>query len=199
MKRRVIGLYSHQATAGKTATAVNLSILLSEQRESVSLLTAAPIPLNLDKLPMQVHLLGEGGVDAWEASLDSLIGNATVVLDAPPRNLLRSCDDVVLICSPESPDGLERLAKAVMDLVEALAEAPEIRLLGVLMTQTDRRLELNDKALAEIEQHLPVDVFPFSIPRRRQGLGSDLDLVLHDPSSRQSRGYVELTMEVLST
>lgn len=85
-----------------------------------------------------------------------------------------------------------------MDIISILADRPDIRLLGVLMTRTDQDLELFEKSLLAVERSLTMDVFPFSIPRAVRMDDSDPRIVLTAPSSRQARGYIELSMEILS-
>jgi len=97
---------------------------------------------------------------------------------------------------------LQRLARALNVITEIKGDLnPELVIEGVLITQADRRLEEFERAMKAAQAHFPVDFFQFAIPRDdayagRETVGSfEVDTAV---TSRATRGYVELTMEVLT-
>ncbi|HMS15711.1 MAG TPA: hypothetical protein PKA37_02650, partial [Planctomycetota bacterium] len=136
---------------------------------------------------------------AWELALDDVLQTRVMVLlDGPPAGLLSRSTDVILVCDPLQEGALRALAEAELDVIEALVLSPDTRVLGVLMTRTDRDLALFEDALVEVESNLPFEVFPFSVPDKKSLSSGDPRVVLSDPASRQARGYIELSMEILS-
>jgi cellulose biosynthesis protein BcsQ len=198
---RIIALYSHQRECCKTSAALNLATLLTRLDKRVFLISPEESASQFEGEGMVVLIpdLGLDPLPAWSLSLDESEQEADVtILDGPPSALLARVDDIILVCDPLQPLGLAALAQAEMDIVAAMSSSSRTHVLGVLMTRTDQDLAQFEQALLAVEAHLPFDVFPFSVPGAKSLPSEDPRVVLTDPASRQARGYIELSMEVLS-
>ena len=219
----VLGILSRLAGVGKTATAVNLAVLLARGGHRTLLVdlghgadasrqfgieavpSAGPIPAgdrpDLELLPLA--LTAAPATPDWERLA---AGRDYVVADLPLMETLR--DDHlmglagVILVVPASQLSLSELAGVTQVLAEVKHRHPaKLVVKGVLVTLAGGDLSDFETLLATAARTFPLDFFPCPIPRDarfRPDLARGLAAVEAAPESRATRGYVELTLEVLN-
>jgi len=132
--------------------------------------------------------------------LDYVIFDLPSVSEGKGRYLEALDRVIILILQPRF--SLQRLAGTLNVITDIKGSVnPELIIEGVLFTQADRRLEEFERGMKAAQAHFPVDIFQFAIPRDDvygdiDAVGTfEVDVAL---TSRATRGYVELAMEVLT-
>jgi chromosome partitioning protein len=110
--------------------------------------------------------------------------------------------DGVIILVLSSRLTLPQLAGCVNSVTDLKARFnPDLEIEGVLVTLADRELQEYERAVRTAGRLFPVDIYPFAIPRDEAFARGDRSPSLGFRgalTSRATRGYVELAMEVLS-
>lgn len=126
-----------------------------------------------------------------------------IVLDLPPLTeqldpLLATADEVVILTSSARKDTLANAARTISALMPVQGTLnPNMRVAGILMTMADRRLQQFERQMLRATRSFPVNVFPFCIPWDAH-LANSGESIENMATGRGARGYVELTMELLS-
>lgn len=161
---------------------------------------------SVDLAAAEVELIDEADrAERLKTALDSVIERYDfIVVDCPPSlglltlNALVAADTVLvpMQCEYYALEGLSRLV-ATIDRVRALN--PELNVNGVLLTMFDPRNNLAAQVADELKQHFRVydTVIPRNV-RLAEAPSHGKPVVLYDPSSKGSAGYLSLAREILS-
>ena len=127
-----------------------------------------------------------------------------VIVDCPPTlglltiNALVAADAVLvpLQCEYYALEGLSRLSDTIARIQEGLNE--RLRVAGVLLTMWDPRSNLAREVADEVRKHFHVyeTVIPRNI-RLAEAPSHGKPVILYDPGSRGSAGYISLARELL--
>lgn len=128
-----------------------------------------------------------------------------VIIDCPPAlglltiNALTAATEVLIPVQSEyyAMEGLGQLLQTIQRIRQALN--PKLKLLGVVMTMFDSRTSLSEQVRAEIEKHLPDQVFKTIIPRNvrlAEAPSHGKPIHEHDRWSKGAKAYKNLVKEI---
>lgn len=128
-----------------------------------------------------------------------------VLIDCPPTlglltiNALVAADAVLvpLQCEFYALEGLSRLSDTITRIQEGLNE--RLKVAGVLLTMWDPRSNLAREVADEVRKHFHVyeTVIPRNV-RLAEAPSHGKPVILYDPGSRGSAGYISLARELLN-
>lgn len=131
-----------------------------------------------------------------------------ILLDCPPSlgiltiNGLMAAQDGVIIpvqCEYLALEGLGQLTETIQKVRAALY--PELRVRGVVLTMFDRRTNLANDVVAEVNRHFPELVFKAVIPRSirlAEAPSYGLPISAYAPDSVGAKAYNALAQEILA-
>lgn len=178
-------------------------VVIGEQKPNVDL-----VPANIDLAGAETLLMNEM---ARESAVRSLLGSLTdydyVLIDCQPSlgllpiNAMVASDFVLVPveCAYPSLRGLKQLL-ATIDKVTGKLN-PELAMLGILLTQHDKRTLHAREVIDRVREHFGERVFQSVIPRRvafDEATIRGQTLMEYDPSSDGTAAYRALTEEVLN-
>jgi chromosome partitioning protein len=166
----------------------------------------AIIPANLDLASTEIHLVNRlGRENVLKNALAPLSGYDIVIIDTPPSlslltvNALAAADYVIIPTLPQAADlrGLQLITGTIDDIKQAIN--PQLRIMGVLITQYSERLNHHREAL-ELLKGWDIPVFATMIGRTvkaAESAGVGRPLVDYMPGNKRSYEYQELGKEIL--
>lgn len=131
-----------------------------------------------------------------------------ILLDCPPSlglltiNGLMAAQDGVIIpvqCEYLALEGLGQLTETIQKVRAALY--PELRVRGVVLTMFDRRTNLANDVVTEVNRHFPELVFKAVIPRSirlAEAPSYGLPISAYAPDSVGAKAYDALAQEILA-
>ena len=130
-----------------------------------------------------------------------------VMIDCPPSlglltiNALAAADKVIIPIQCEYY-ALEGLGQALVTMTRIQKTCnPGLRLMGVLMTMYDSRLNLSDQVVKEVKSYFGDRVFDTMIHRNvrlAEAPSFDKPVILYDARSRGAENYIELAEEIIN-
>jgi chromosome partitioning protein len=182
-----------------------MSLVLQNQRLNLSLLPSSPALAGAE-----VELVDESGRETrLRKALNALQDQYDyILLDCPPSlglltiNGLMAAQDGVIIpvqCEYLALEGLGQLTSTIQKVKAALY--PELRVRGVILTMFDRRTNLANDVVAEVNRHFPQLVFKSVIPRSirlAEAPSYGLPISAYAPDSVGAKAYDALANELLS-
>jgi len=193
---------SYQALLG---TNQSPSLILYNERLNLSLL-----PSSQALAGAEVELVDEDQRNTrLRTALKSLQDSYDyILLDCPPSlglltiNGLMAAQDGVIIpvqCEYLALEGLGQLTATIQKVKAALY--PELRVRGVVLTMFDRRTNLANDVVAEVNRHFPKLVFKAVIPRSirlAEAPSYGLPISAYSPESVGAKAYNALATELLA-
>ena len=193
---------SYQALLGGMPST---SLILKNERLNLSLLPSSPALAGAE-----VELVDEDQRNTrLRTALDALQDRYDyILLDCPPSlglltiNGLMAAQDGVIIpvqCEYLALEGLGQLTDTIQKVRAALY--PELRVRGVVLTMFDRRTNLANDVVAEVNRHFPEQVFKSVIPRSirlAEAPSYGLPISAYAPESVGAKAYNALAKELLS-
>lgn len=193
---------AYQALLGGTPTT---SLVLYNERLKLSLLPSSPALAGAE-----VELVDE---DQRNTRLRSALAPLQerydyILLDCPPSlglltiNGLMAAQDGVIIpvqCEYLALEGLGQLTSTIQKVRTALY--PELKVRGVVLTMFDRRTNLANDVVAEVNRHFPELVFEAVIPRSirlAEAPSYGLPISAYAPDSVGATAYNALAAEILA-
>jgi chromosome partitioning protein len=194
---------SYQALLGGMPPA---SLVLQNQRLNLSLLPSSPALAGAE-----VELVDESRREIrLKNALDTLQDRYDyILLDCPPSlglltiNGLMAAQDGVIIpvqCEYLALEGLGQLTETIQKVRTALY--PDLRVRGVVLTMFDRRTNLANDVVAEVNRHFPQQVFKSVIPRSirlAEAPSYGLPISAYAPESVGAKAYNALAKELLAS
>jgi len=166
------------------------------------------LPSDIDLVGAEIELVG---LDKREyrlkAGLEPVVeAHDFVIIDCPPSLGLLTINalvaaDIVLVplqCEFYALEGLTHLLKTVRLVRERLNA--RLRIAGIVLTMFDGRTSLASQIRAEVQKHMPDEIFETLIPRNvrlSEAPSHGKPVMLYDLRSSGSLAYLELTREVL--
>lgn len=166
------------------------------------------LPSDIDLVGAEIELVG---LDKREYRLKAGIEPVVethefVIIDCPPSlglltiNALVAADSVLvpLQCEFYALEGLTHLLKTVRLVRERLNA--RLRIAGIVLTMFDGRTSLASQIRAEVQKHMPDEIFETLIPRNvrlSEAPSHGKPVMLYDLRSSGSLAYLDLTREVL--
>lgn len=194
----------------KTQDITIQEVLLNPQELSAAIVQTefsglSLIPASPELATAEVDLVNEL---AREQRLKQALEQTTfdyVLIDCPPAlglltvNALTAASHVLIPVQSEyyAMEGLGQLLQTIQRIRQALN--PQLELLGVVMTMFDNRTTLAEQVQAEIQQHLPGNVFKAVIPRNvrlAEAPSHGLPISELDKRSKGAKAYKQLTKEI---
>ena len=193
---------SYQALLGEDSPA---SLVLQNKRLNLSILPSAPALAGAE-----VELVSELGRETrLKNALNQLSDDYDyILLDCPPSlglltiNGLMAAQDGVIIpvqCEYLALEGLGQLTQTIQQVRSALY--PDLRVRGVVLTMFDKRTNLSNDVVAEVNNHFPEQVFKAVIPRSirlAEAPSYGLPISAYAPSSVGAKAYDALAKELLA-
>lgn len=193
---------SYQALLDNTQPAL---LVLYNERLNLSLLPSSPALAGAE-----VELVDEERRETrLRKALDKLQDQYDyILLDCPPSlglltiNGLMAAQDGVIIpvqCEYLALEGLGQLTSTIQKVRTALY--PELRVRGVILTMFDRRTNLANDVVAEVNRHFPELVFKSVIPRSirlAEAPSYGLPISVYAPDSVGAKAYNALALEILA-
>lgn len=193
---------SYQALLGGTPSA---SLILHNERLNLSLLPSSPALAGAE-----VELVDEDNRNTrLRTALNALQDRYDyILLDCPPSlgmltiNGLMAAQDGVVIpvqCEYLALEGLGQLTSTIQKVRTALY--PELKVRGVVLTMFDRRTNLANDVVAEVNRHFPELVFKSVIPRSirlAEAPSYGLPISAYAPESVGAKAYNALAEEILA-
>ena len=181
------------------------SLILKNQRLNLSLLPSSP-----ELAGAEVELVSETERNTrLRKALSSLNGDYDyILLDCPPSlglltiNGLMAAQDGVIIpvqCEYLALEGLGQLTQTIQQVRSALY--PDLRVRGVVLTMFDKRTNLANDVVAEVNDHFPDQVFKAVIPRSirlAEAPSYGLPISAYAPNSVGAKAYDALAKELLA-
>jgi chromosome partitioning protein len=175
--------------------------------------TLAVIPASPDLAGAEIELVG---VEGRESVLARALGQAKqagtfewefVILDCPPSlgiltlNALVAADSVLIPMQARyfSLEGLGALVGTIERIKAALN--PQLHIEGIVFCMFDRRTNLAQQVVAEVEKHFPGQVFETMIPqniRLSESPSFGKPALLYDIESKGAQAYLALAKEMLA-
>lgn len=194
---------SYQALLGGMPTA---SLVLKNDRLNLSLLPSSP-----SLAGAEIELVDENRRETrLRSALDALQEQYDyILLDCPPSlglltiNGLMAAQDGVIIpvqCEYLALEGLGQLTETIQKVRAALY--PDLRVRGVVLTMFDRRTNLANDVVAEVNRHFPQQVFKAVIPRSirlAEAPSYGLPISAYAPESVGAKAYNALAQELLAS
>ncbi len=192
---------SYQALLGEDDPA---ELILKNERLNLSLLPSSPALAGAE-----VELVNELGRETrLKKALSKLDDDYDyILLDCPPSlglltiNGLMAAKDGVIIpvqCEYLALEGLGQLTQTIQQVRSALF--PDLRVRGVVLTMFDKRTNLANDVVAEVNNHFPEQVFKAVIPRSirlAEAPSYGLPISAYAPSSVGAKAYDALAQELL--
>ena len=180
------------------------SLILKNERLNLSLLPSSPALAGAE-----IELVDETERNTrLKNALTSLNGDYDyILLDCPPSlglltiNGLMAAQDGVIIpvqCEYLALEGLGQLTQTIQQVRSALF--PDLRVRGVVLTMFDKRTNLANDVVAEVNNHFPEQVFKAIIPRSirlAEAPSYGLPISAYAPSSVGAKAYDALAQELL--
>ena len=193
---------SYQALLGDDSPA---SLILQNERLNLSILPASP-----ELAGAEVELVTELGRETRLKNVLNTLNDSYdyILLDCPPSlglltiNGLMAAQDGVIIpvqCEYLALEGLEQLTQTIQQVRSALY--PDLRVRGVVLTMFDKRTNLSNDVVAEVNNHFPKQVFQAVIPRSvrlAEAPSYGLPISAYAPSSVGAKAYDALAKELLA-
>ncbi|MBT3337307.1 MAG: ParA family protein [Anaerolineae bacterium] len=193
---------SYQALLGGMPPA---SLVLKNERLNLSLLPSSP-----SLAGAEVELVDENRRNTrLKTALDALQDRYDyILLDCPPSlglltiNGLMAAQDGVIIpvqCEYLALEGLGQLTETIQKVRAALY--PDLRVRGVVLTMFDRRTNLANDVVSEVNRHFPQQVFKAVIPRSirlAEAPSYGLPISAYAPDSVGAKAYDALAKELLA-
>ena len=193
---------SYHALLGENAP---LSFILKNERLNLSLLPASPALAGAE-----IELVGEAKRNTrLKNVLNSLSDEYDYILiDCPPSlglltiNGLMAAEDGVIVpvqCEYLALEGLGQLTQTMQQVRSALF--PDLRVRGVVLTMYDKRTNLANDVVAEVNNHFPEQVFKAVIPRSirlAEAPSYGLPISAYAPNSVGAKAYDALAQELLA-
>ena len=181
------------------------SLILKNERLNLSILPSSPALAGAE-----VELVDESGRELrLKNALASLKDKFDyILLDCPPSlglltiNGLMAAQDGVIIpvqCEYLALEGLGQLTETIHKVRSALY--PELRVRGVVLTMFDRRTNLANDVVAEVNRHFPKQVFKAVIPRNirlAEAPSYGLPISAYAPDSVGAMAYNAFAKELLA-
>ncbi|MCP4142369.1 MAG: ParA family protein [Chloroflexi bacterium] len=194
---------SYQALLGGQTPS---SLILQNQRLNLSLLPSSPALAGAE-----VELVDESERNTrLRKALNTLNGDYDyILLDCPPSlglltiNGLMAAQDGVIIpvqCEYLALEGLGQLTQTIQQVRSALY--PDLRVRGVVLTMFDKRTNLANDVVAEVNNHFPQQVFKAVIPRSirlAEAPSYGLPISAYAPNSVGAKAYDALAREVIKS
>ncbi len=192
---------SYQALLGEDDPA---ELILKNERLNLSLLPSSPALAGAE-----VELVNELGRETrLKKALSKLDDDYDyILLDCPPSlglltiNGLMAAKDGVIIpvqCEYLALEGLGQLTQTIQQVRSALF--PDLRVRGVILTMFDKRTNLANDVVAEVNNHFPEQVFKAIIPRSirlAEAPSYGLPISAYAPKSVGAKAYDALAKELL--
>ncbi len=192
---------SYQALLGEESLS---SLILQNQRLNLSLLPSSPALAGAE-----VELVDENERNTrLRKVLNTLNGDYDyILLDCPPSlglltiNGLMAAQDGVIIpvqCEYLALEGLGQLTQTIQQVRSALY--PDLRVRGVVLTMFDKRTNLANDVVSEVNDHFPQQVFKAIIPRSirlAEAPSYGLPISAYAPNSVGAKAYDALAKELL--
>lgn len=180
------------------------SLILQNQRLNLSLLPSSPALAGAE-----VELVDESERNTrLRKALNTLNGDYDyILLDCPPSlglltiNGLMAAQDGVIIpvqCEYLALEGLGQLTQTIQQVRSALY--PDLRVRGVVLTMFDKRTNLANDVVAEVNNHFPQQVFKAIIPRSirlAEAPSYGLPISAYAPNSVGAKAYDALAKELI--
>jgi len=193
---------SYEALLGGDSPA---SLILKNKRLNLSLMPSSPALAGAE-----VELVNELG---RETRLKNALATLEkhydyILLDCPPSlglltiNGLMAAKDGVIIpvqCEYLALEGLGQLTQTIQQVRSALF--PDLRVRGVVLTMFDRRTNLANDVVAEVNNYFPEQVFKVVIPRSirlAEAPSYGLPISAYAPNSVGAKAYDALAQELLA-
>ncbi len=192
---------SYQALLGEDNPA---ELVLKNERLNLSLLPSSPALAGAE-----VELVNEPERSTRLKKALSKLDDSYdyILLDCPPSlglltiNGLMAAKDGVIIpvqCEYLALEGLGQLTQTIQQVRSALF--PELRVRGVVLTMFDKRTNLANDVVAEVNNHFPQLVFDAIIPRSirlAEAPSYGLPISAYAPKSVGAKAYDALAKELL--
>jgi chromosome partitioning protein len=131
-----------------------------------------------------------------------------VVIDCPPAmglltlNALVAADSVLIPLQPEyfALEGLSRFTELLREICQHLN--PRLRILGILPTMYDGRINLAREVVGEAEAYFPAETFRTRIPRNvrlAEAPSFGKPALVYDINSAGAQAYLKLAAEVIAS
>ena len=193
---------SYQALLGEDTSA---SLILKNERLNLSLLPSSPALAGAE-----VELVSELGRETRLKNALAPLQDSYdyILLDCPPSlglltiNGLMAAQDGVIIpvqCEYLALEGLGQLTQTIQQVRSALF--PDLRVRGVVLTMFDRRTNLANDVVAEVNNHFPEQVFKAVIPRSirlAEAPSYGLPISAYAPASVGAKAYDALAQELMA-
>jgi chromosome partitioning protein len=166
------------------------------------------IPSNIDLIGAEVELIS---VLSRETKLKKALEKVSavydyIVIDCPPSlgiltiNALTAADGVVvpIQCEYYALEGLGQLLNT-MDLIKENLN-PSLRLLGIVLTMYDKRVNLSTQVIDEVKKHFHEKVFSIVIPRNvklSEAPSFGKPIITYDRNSKGALAYMSLAKELI--
>ena len=181
---------------------IPLSLAVQEIRENLAI-----VPATLDLASCEIGLVNRmGRENVLKNVLIRAKNQDLIIIDTPPSlglltvNALAAADHVIIPTLPQAADlrGLSLITNTIDDIKEAIN--PQLRILGVLITQFDGRLIHHGEAL-EVLESWDLPIFETRIGRTikaSESAGLGRPLIDYKPDNKRAVEYKDLAQEVLS-
>lgn len=204
-----LGIDKHSVEAGSYQALLDdtapTSLILKNERLNLSLLPSSPALAGAE-----VELVDEERRNTrLRSALDQVQDQYDyILLDCPPSlglltiNGLMAAQDGVIIpvqCEYLALEGLGQLTSTIQKVKGALY--PELRVRGVVLTMFDRRTNLANDVVAEVNHHFPELVFKAIIPRSirlAEAPSYGLPISVYARDSVGAKAYNALALEILA-
>lgn len=183
---------------------------LDEVVKPTDLATLSVIPASTDLTGAEIELVG---MQSRETVLARALGRGEargrwdfIILDCPPSlglltlNALVAADAVLIPMQAKyfSLEGLGALHGTIQAVRESLN--PRLAIEGIVFCMFDRRTNLAQQVVAEVEKHFPEHVFTTRIPqniRLSESPSFGKPALLYDIASKGAMAYLDLASELL--
>ncbi len=183
---------------------------LAEVIHPTELPTLEVIPASADLAGAEIELVSVLSRESVLARAFKRAGSLPwdhIILDCPPSlglltlNALVAADAVLIPMQAKyfSLEGLGALMATIGMVRESLN--PRLDVEGILFCMLDRRTNLAQQVVAEVQQHFAEHVFTTTIPpniRLSESPSHGKPVLLYDIESKGAKAYLELAQEVLS-
>lgn len=180
------------------------SLLLKNERLGLTLLPSSP-----SLAGAEIELVDEQARNTRLRSALQALNNDFdyILIDCPPSlglltiNGLMAAQDGVIIpvqCEYLALEGLGQLTQTIQQVKSALY--PDLRVRGVVLTMFDKRTNLANDVVAEVNRYFPKQVFNSIIPRSirlAEAPSYGLPISEYAPNSVGAKAYSALAKEIL--
>lgn len=188
--------------AGRLGERLKTCMVAVDDNLSLAVLPSTPLLARWEKALVN----GPDGHLRLRTILNHLSENYDYILiDCPPSysiftlNALYAADGVIIPiqCEYFAMEGLTQILNIIKSVQK---EQRRLRIEGILLTMYDPELEFSREVAAEVRAHFPELVYRTVIPRNSalaEASSFGMPVLKYDPTSLGTRGYVELTREIL--